>query len=334
MTQSVIEDKLKTVLVTGATGFIGRALVAYLRRQHDICVVAAVRQLVSEFSDDIKQVALVEISKDTDWSRALVGVDVVVHCAARVHVMNESAADSAALSRKINVDGTLNLARQASTCGVKRFVFLSSMNVHGEQTPVGQPFHAAQALVPKDDFAHFKLEAEEELQALAFESDMEVVTIRPPLVYGPGVKANFRSMMSWVAKGVPLPLGAINNRRSLVSLDNLVDLVVRCIDHPAAANQVFLVSDGEDLSTSELLRRMARALGRPASLLPVPVFLLKLGATLLGKPGIAQRLCGNFQVDITTTCETLDWTPPVSVDDALARTAADFLSSRAKQKGK
>jgi len=239
--------------------------------------------------------------------------------------MHETANDPLAEFRKVNVDGTLNLARQAAAAGVRRFIFISSIKVNGEGSALGAPYLADAKPAPADPYGISKMEAEQGLRALAAETGMEVVIIRPVLVYGPGVKANFRSMMSWLNKGVPLPLGAIHNQRSLVALDNLVDLIVTCIDHPAAANQTFLVSDGEDLSTTELLRRMGAALGKPARLLPVPAFMLQAGAALLGKRDMAQRLCGSLQVDISKTRELLNWTPPVSVDQALAKTAAHFL---------
>jgi len=233
--------------------------------------------------------------------------------------MKEEVTDPLAEYRRVNVDGTLNLARYAVEAGVKRFVFISSIKVNGEQIAPGRPFTCDDTPTPKDPYAISKLEAEQGLQQIALETGMEVVIIRPPLVYGPGVKGNFASMIKLVEKGLPLPFGAIDNRRSLVGLDNLVDLIITCIDHPNAANQVFLVSDGEDLSTSGLLRRVAKAMGKPSRLIPVPAGLLQLGATVLGKKAIGQRLLGSLQVDISSTRERLDWTPPVSVDEGLRR---------------
>jgi nucleoside-diphosphate-sugar epimerase len=242
--------------------------------------------------------------------------------------MNDVATDPLAEFRRINVAGTLQLARQAAKAGVKRFVFISSIKVNGESTTLGQPYTAQQAPAPIDPYGVSKWEAEQQLLALATETGMEVVIIRPVLVYGPGVKANFLSMMKWLYKGVPLPLGAIHNKRSLVALDNLVDLIVTCIDHPQAANQTFLVSDGEDLSTTELLQRMSQALGKRPRLLPVPAWMLATASTVLGKKSISQRLCGSLQVDITHTRQQLDWTPPVSVDVALRKTAQHFLEQQ------
>ena len=315
------------LLVTGANGFVGRALcVESLRRGHAVC--GAVRYLGDSTCcalDRMKTVAIGMVDAVSDWRSALTGSEAVVHLAARVHIMRDEAADPLAEFRRINVEGTLNLARQAAEAGVRRFIYLSSIKVNGEQTLPGQSFTEEDLPVPLDPYGMSKYEAEEGLRKLAQKTGMEVVIIRPPLVYGPGVKANFLNMMRWLHKGVPLPLRAIDNRRSLVALDNLVDLIVTCIDHPAAANQTFLVSDGEDLSTTELLRRMGLALGRPARLIPVPVSLLTAGAALLGRRDMAQRLCGSLQVDISKARTLLGWKPPISVDEGLRRTAQGFL---------
>jgi nucleoside-diphosphate-sugar epimerase len=259
---------------------------------------------------------------------ALQDVQAMVHCAARVHVMDDRSDDPLAAFRAANVEGTLSLAKLAAAAGVRRFIFISSIKVNGEGTLIGQPYTSEDEPAPQDPYGISKLEAEQALQALSTQTGMEVVIIRPVLVYGPGVKANFRSMMSWLTKGVPLPLGAIPNKRSLVALDNLVDLIITCIDHPAAANQTFLVSDGEDLSTSELLRRMGTALDTPARLIPVPASMLQMGARLIGKSGVAQRLCGSLQVDITKTRALLGWSPVVSVDQALCKTAEAFKQTK------
>lgn len=313
------------VLVTGASGLLGRALCASLV---GICGVRGVVRRAAEVGlIDGVQFVPGDLSADFDWSDALEGIDLVVHCAARVHVMNDHSADPLAEFRKVNVDGTLRLAKQAADAGVRRFIFLSSIKVNGEFTLPGKPFIADQLPAPADPYAVSKYEAEKGLRALSHEAQMEVVIIRPPLVYGPQVKANFLSMMHWLWRGVPLPLGKVTeNRRSLVFLDNLVDLIITCIDHPAAANQTFLVSDGEDLSTAALLYRMAAALGRPVWLIPVPVSLIMLGSRLIGRSEIAQRLCGSLQVDISKVKETLGWSPPFGVDEGLKRTAADWKS--------
>ena len=303
------------VLMTGANGFVGCALASAL-----IAINAPVA-LVTRASTAGQFTAVGNIDGTTDWAVALQQCRAVVHLAARVHVMHETTDDPLAAFRSANVDGTLNLARQAAAAGVRRFVFISSIKVNGEATKSGQSFSADDAPAPLDPYGVSKMEAEQGLREIAAQTGMEVVIIRPPLVYGPGVKANFLAMMRWLLRGIPLPLGAIHNQRSLVALDNLVDLIVTCIDHPAAANQTFLVSDGEDLTTTQLLRRMGQALGKPARLVPVPPALLRAGAALVGKPELAQRLCGNLQVDISKTCDLLRWTPPISVDEGLRRAA-------------
>ena len=245
--------------------------------------------------------------------------NVVVHAAARVHIMRDIVSDPLLEYRKVNVDGTLNLARQSARAGVERFVFISSIKVNGEETVVGHAFRPEDEAKPVDPYGISKWEAEQGLRKIAKETGMEVVIIRPPLVYGPGVKGNFANLIKLVRKGLPLPLGAIHNRRSMIALDNLVDLIITCIDHPNAANQVFLASDGQDLSTTELLQGLAQAMGRSSRLLPVPGALLSLAATILGKKPVVDRLLGSLQVDISKTRELLDWTPPISVDDGLRR---------------
>lgn len=316
------------IFLTGATGFIGGMLLGRLAAERGCRV--ALRRPVRDLPSGVEISICGDLSADTDWRTALVDTDAVVHAAARVHVMHDPAIDPLAEFRRVNVEGTLNLARQAAAAGVKRFIFISSIKVNGEGTPVGSAYTPEGVPNPADAYGLSKKEAEDGLRQVAADTGMEVVIIRPPLVYGPGVKANFLSMMRWLHRGVPLPLGSIRNKRSLVALDNLVDLIVTCIEHPAAANQTFLAGDGEDLSTTELLQRMGAALGKPARLLPVPPMLLSAGATLLGKGAVAQRLLGSLQVDISKTRTLLDWTPPVSVDEALRKTAADFLASQGR----
>lgn len=317
---------MRRVLVTGATGFLGRALVARLSVDGRFVTCAASRREEQDWPDRVEAVQVGDLEVDTNWSNAVRGTDVVIHTAARVHVKDDTSSDPMSEFRAVNLEGTLNLARQAAAAGVKRFIFTSSIKVNGEGTPLNQPYLAKDMPAPVDPYGVSKREAEDGLRKLASDTGLEVVIIRPPLVYGPGVKANFLSMMHWLDWGVPIPLGAINNKRSLVALDNLADLIITCIDHPAAANQTFLVSDDEDMSTSELLQRMAMALGKPTRLIPVPEMLLKAGAMFLGKREIVQRLLGSLQVDISKTREVLGWTPLVSVDEALKKTAEDFLS--------
>ena len=287
-------------------------------------VVAAIRHKAESLPEGVRQVQVGDLLPTTDWGLALQGVDEVVHCAARVHVMQDDATDQLQAYREVNVYGTLNLARQAAQAGVRRFVFVSSIKVNGEATQPGHPFTADDVPAPLDPYGVSKLEAEQGLREIEAQTGMEVVIVRPPLVYGPGVKANFASMMRCLARGIPLPLGAIQNARSMVALDNLVDLLVTCVKHPAAAGQIFLVSDGEDVSTTELLRRTALAMGKKPFLLPIPAFVLEWGTALLGKRDVAQRLCGSLQLDINKTRQLLDWTPPVSVDEGLHRATEGF----------
>ncbi|RJG09220.1 SDR family oxidoreductase [Pseudomonas cavernicola] len=319
---------MNRILLTGVSGFVGRAVHERLSVSNANELIVAIRGSLTGLPQSTSVTQISAIDGATDWSTALQGAHVVIHSAARVHVMDDKSADPLAEFRKVNVEGTLNLARQAAQAGVRRFIFISSIKVNGESTPLNVPYIADAQPAPADPYGISKTEAEQGLRALAAETGMEVVIIRPTLVYGPGVKANFLSMMRWLHKGVPLPFGAIHNRRSLVALDNFVDLIVTCIDHPAAANQTFLVSDGEDLSTSELLRRMGAALGKPARLLPVPSWVLEAGAAMLGKKALSQRLCGSLQVDISKTRELLGWAPPVSIDAALRKTAKHFLDHR------
>ena len=315
------------VLITGVTGFVGSKLATVIHEKGFV-ITGAVRSLSESIPSFVEQVMVGDIAPNTNWQKSLVSIDVVVHIAARVHVMHDTSSNPLEEFRRINTEATLNLARQAVESGVKRFIYLSSIKVNGEATLQETPFLPDDKFVPTDPYALSKYEAEQELLKIADETQMEIVIIRPPLVYGVGVKANFLSMMKWLYKGIPLPFGAIHNKRSLVALDNLVDLILTCIVHPSAANEVFLVSDGEDLSTTELLNRVAIALGKNPRLLPVNQQLLELGLTMIGKKALAQRLCGSLQVDISKTKKLLNWTPPVKVDEGLRKTAEAFKGSR------
>jgi nucleoside-diphosphate-sugar epimerase len=322
-----------TFLVTGATGFVGQSLCSALPTKGDF-VRAAVRSSNSVPAVDGLDVAAVgEIGARTDWTAALTGVDCIIHCAARAHVMHETEADALTAYRAVNVAGTQRLAEHAAASGVRRFVFLSSIKVNGEQTALGAPFLFSDAPAPEDPYGVSKWEAEQALWAVSAQTGLEVVVVRPPLVYGPGVKGNLLRLLRCVARSVPLPLGAVHNQRSLMGLSNLVDLLLRCAEHPAAAGQTFLASDGLDLSTPHLIRLMAEGMNRPARLLPVPVALLQAGGSLLGKRGELDRLVGSLQVDSRHTRELLGWTPPVSVADGvreMGRWYAGLQSVRAR----
>jgi len=307
-----------TILLTGASGFVGNAILKNAQQRG--LKIRPVYRSIDSAKKKPYAVVVPELDDAADWSQALQGIDVVIHAAARAHIMREEAIDPLAEYRRVNVEGTLNLARQAAAAGVRRFVFISSIKVNGEVTAPGNPFTAGDSPAPEDAYGVSKAEAEEQLKLLVQESRMTVTMIRPPLIYGPGVKGNFASLISWVRRGLPLPLeGVTKNRRSLVGLDNLVDLILVCSYHPKAANQIFLISDGEDLSTTELLRKIGKALGRPPRLHWVPAGVISFMAGLLGKKMIAQRLLSSLQVDMSKTCELLDWKPSVAVDEGLRR---------------
>ncbi len=316
------------VLITGATGFVGKA-VCFGAHDAGYDVIAAVRECTQVFSEKIKQLKIVDLSQEIDWENALQGTGVVIHIAARAHVMNDIAIDALTEFRKVNTLATLCLARQAAEAGVRRFVFISSIGVNGNNNI--HPFTASDSPNPQEPYAVSKYEAEEELLALAKTTKMEVVIIRPPLVYGINAPGNFGSLMKWMNKGVPLPFGAVHNQRSLVALDNLVSFIIHCADYkktPQAANQVFLISDGEDVSTTELLQKVAKAFGKKSLLLPVPVSLMILAAKLLGRGDVANRLFGSLQVDSSKARELLGWKPVITMDEQLKKTADAYLAEK------
>ncbi len=306
------------VLVTGANGFVGRVLCTTLT-QHGYAVRGAVRS--SAASTQAPCVAVGEITEQTDWSVALTDVDVVIHLAARVHVMRDTAVDPLAEFRRVNTAGTEHLARCAAASGVKRLVYVSSIKVNGEETHGGKKFSEADTPAPQDAYDVSKWEAEKALHRVAHETGLEVVIVRPPLVYGPGVKGNFAQMLAVVAKGVPLPLASVHNRRSLIYVGNLVDALITCATHPAAAGQTYLVCDGEDVSTPDLLRQLAVAMGVPSRLFPCPAMLLRLAGKLAGKSQQLERLLGSLQVDNGKIRRDLNWRPPYSLQAGLQATA-------------
>ncbi len=306
------------ILVTGSNGFIGKTLLLALpTRAHK--TVATVRATLHDWTPPSNAVAIGDIDAATNWSTALHGADAVIHLAARVHIMRDTAIDPWAEFRRVNTEGTLNLARQAATAGVRRFIFLSTIGVNGNSTAHGKIFTETSASLPHDPYSVSKHEAEVGLRVISKSTGMEIVIIRPTLVHGNKAPGNFGKLTRLVAMSLPLPLASIDNRRSLVGIDNLVDFIITCLEHPAAANETFLVSDGEDLSTPDLIRRMARAMNRPARLLPVPKSVLMAAAAMLGKRAMAQRICSSLQVDISKSRALLGWNPPVSVDEGLRR---------------
>lgn len=315
------------VLVTGASGFVGRPLCdALLRTRHaeysGYSLVPAVRTphgLPGEYVAG-------NIDAETDWRGTLQGVHAVVHLAARVHVMNDRTADPLTTFRQVNVAGTLNLARQCAVAGVQRFVFVSSVKVNGEERAA--PYTEADTPAPEDAYALSKWEAEQGLWQIAAQTGLEVVILRPPLVYGPEVGTNFLALLRTVARGIPLPLGAISNQRSLIYVGNLVGAIVRCLEHPADAGQTFLVSDGEAVSTPELVRHMATALSRPTRLIALPVPFLRFAAALSKKSALVARLAGSLAIDNTKIRRELDWSPPFTLDEGLQETAAWYENQK------
>ncbi|MGR5116748.1 UDP-glucose 4-epimerase family protein [Photobacterium damselae] len=315
-----------SIAITGASGFLGLKIVKELDGQYELSML--LRNPIVGYEQYFHQY---DLTKGLSDNKSLQNIDVLIHCAARVHIMDDVSTNPLDDYREVNTRGTLNLAKQAVKTGVKRFIFISSIKVNGESTQLGKPFNFDDKRSPEDFYGQSKSEAEEKLLQLAEETGLEVVIIRPTIVYGPGVKANFASLLNLVSKGLPLPFGCIkDNRRSLVSVDNLVDLIVTCIDHPKAVNQVFLVSDDNDISTSEMVQQMAKALGKSQWQLPIPTVCYRLAGKVLGKEDVINRLLGSLQVDITHTKNTLGWKPPQTLEDGFKQTADAFLKRKLK----
>lgn len=310
------------VLVTGATGFVGRALCPVLA-EAGFQVTAAVRDSAAKVPSADRIAVVPDIGPDADWTEALQDADAVVHLAARVHRMGEGKNEALAENRRVNADGTRRLAEQASRIGPKRFVFLSSVKVNGETTDGRPPFSETDAPDPRDAYAISKWEAE---RALAEIGDLEPVILRPPLVYGPGVRANFLALLKICRAAPPLPLGSVDNRRSLLFVGNLADAIRCCLVRPEAAGKTYMISDGEDVSTPDLIRRLARAMGRPARLVPFPPGLLRFLGGLAGKGETVARLLDTLAVDSRKIRQDLGWSPPSALGEGLARTAAWFAA--------
>ena len=308
------------VLITGASGFVGSALCSHLVSR-DFDIVATVRNLPNAHVPRVDYRIVTKLDAATDWHNALAGVQTVIHCAARVHVMRDHAQDPLTEFRRVNTLGTEILARAAAHCGVKRLVFLSSIKVNGESAPSDAPFDQASPAMPQDAYAISKWEAEQALVRVSAETGLEIVVLRCPLVYGPGVKGNLLRLLQAVDRGIPLPFALAKNRRSLIYLDNLTDVIATCLTHPAAAGKTYLVSDDEDVSTAELISRIAQALGKPSRLWPCPLGLMELAGMLTGKSNEITRLLGSLCIDSSKIRGELDWTPPYTLEQGLAETA-------------
>lgn len=318
-----------SILITGGNGFIGSGLINALASVPGLSIKGSIRSKGwANFPTAVQALPNLDVDSDVGWLEALSGVDCVIHCAARYHIKNESSGDLLAICRAVNVDGTMRLARLAAQAGVKRFIFLSSLKVNGEFSKPGEPFLETDTPNPFYPYGISKLEAENALLQFSASSMMDVVIVRPPPVYGPGVKANFLAMMRFLDFRFPLPLGGIKNLRSYLGLANLVSFVELCIKHPEASNQIFFISDDDDLSTSRLLKMMSTAQGKISLLIPAPVKLLTFLANIIGRQYIPELLFGNFQADISKAKRLLGWKPPESVQTGMKKTALHYLSSK------
>lgn len=317
---------MKRILLTGSTGFVGRKLYVNLSSLYS---VVATSRSVQELFDGRSTIDVGELSAQTQWSRVLSGVDCVVHVAGRAHKLNDSVGDPLSVFRKVNVEGTLRLANQAAEAGVKRFVFISSIGVHGAGTDV-YPLTERSPMLPHTDYAISKMEAECGLKVISDTSGMELVVIRPPLVYAGNSPGNFNLLMKLVSSGLPLPFSGVQNQRSMISLENLADFISICIEHPAAANQEFLVSDGVDVSTAQIVRYLAEGMERSIRLFPAPKFFMHAGAVLLGKRNAYQQLCNSLVIDSSKARCVLGWIPLSSPAEAIFNAGRDYMSSQSR----
>ncbi len=304
------------ILVTGASGFIGKSLVAELLSQgYSVC--AGLRTPIS----CVKSVVVGDVDGDTDWDEALVGIDTVIHLAARVHILTEHSRTPLAKFRKVNVAGTLKLAESAAKAGIKRFLFVSSIGVNGTCTTL--PYTELDSPNPQDAYGISKFEAEQALHKLSAKTGMKMVIVRPPLVYGAGAKGNFAQMLKVLAKGIPLPFLSVQNKRSFIYLENLVDALILCATHPEAAGKTYLVSDGQDVSTPDLLRKLSNLMGMPAKILPCSPTFMRLAGRLFGKSEQVEKLVGSLQVDSSKIRRELGWKPPFTLDEGLQATVSE-----------
>jgi nucleoside-diphosphate-sugar epimerase len=318
---------MKRILVTGATGFVGRFLCARLCSEGwNVRGTTRVSENQSFLVDGVEPILIEPLGANTSWEQALAGIDVVIHLAARVHIMDDTSTDPMAEFHRVNTEGTERLALEAFRAGVKRLVFISSIKVNGEESST--PYTENSPARPTDPYGISKWDAEEALRRIELETGLEVVVVRPPLVYGPGVKANFLNMIKYIQKGVPIPFASATNRRSLIYVGNLVDALATCSIHPIAAGKTYLVSDGEDVSTPELIRRVAMALRVPARLFPVPAMVIRALGAVTGKKTEVRRLIGSLTVDSSTIKRELGWTPPFSMEEGLRLTAEWYVKSK------
>lgn len=322
----IFSAESKTVLVTGANGFVGQPLCAVMH-QHGWHVKAAVRS-ACHFPDGVELVSVGAIDSQTDWTEALTGVDVVIHLAARVHVMKDVSADPLADFLEINLYGTVNLARQAACAGVKRLVFVSSIKVHGEETSSQRSYTEQDEPAPQDPYGVSKWEAEQALQHIEQATGLEVVIVRPPLVYGPGVGGNFLRLLILVARSIPLPLSLVENRRSMIYLGNFLDVLATCACHLGAVGKTFLVSDGESISTAQLIRDLARLMGKHSFMWPLPSALLRFVGRFVGRVDETERLLGSLLIDSSKIRRELEWMPPFSMERGLTETVRWFQARR------